>query len=512
MKVLSVSQMRALDRLAIDELGIPGMVLMENAARSVADAVEEHFEDVFAVVILCGPGNNGGDGLAAARHLSARGYDVRCLVGAEPDRLSDDARRQLDICRGAKLDVDIVDPLEMAGWVREEGPLWDLAIDALFGSGLDRPLEGGWAETVEALNRSPLSILSVDLPSGLNGDLPRPIGPHLDAEVTVTFAAPQPAHVLAPALEAVGRLEVADLGLPATVLREFPADLDLLEPFEVRGLLPIRARSAHKGDAGHTLIWAGSPGRSGAAILAARAAGRIGSGLVTVVAPRTVTAAADSASIESMSLTLTEPGDPEAVTEAVLDAALQRSVLAAGPGLGQGDAIAKSIRAVVARCPVPMVLDADAVNAFAGEAESLKDRESIAVLTPHPGELGRLLGLSAAKIQENRLAAARQAAERTGCPVVLKGYRTLIALPEEGTWICPTGGPSLATGGSGDVLTGMIAGLIAQGLPPHHAATVGVYLHGATGDRLALEQGEAGLLAGDLIEALPRTHLDLLGG
>jgi len=511
-KVLTVDQMREFDRLAIEEFGIPSLVLMENAARSVADAVERHFSGAFAVFVLCGPGNNGGDGLATARQLNARGYDVRCLVGAPADKLSEDARRQLKICQAAKLEIDLVTPAEMAAWVRDEGSLWDVAVDALFGSGLNRPLAGDWGEVVEALNKSPLPIVAVDVPSGINGDTAHPIGPHLDADVTVTFAAPQPAHVLAPALEAVGQLEVADLGVPATLLREAPAALDLLGAEEIRGLLPIRARAAHKGTVGHVLVWAGSPDKSGAAILASRAAGRAGAGLVTLIAAPEVTRIAHVASLESMSISLPGETSPDAMAQRILDAAAERTVLAAGPGLGTAPPVPEVVRLVVRDCPVPMVLDADALNAFSGDAEGLAERRSPAVITPHPGELGRLLEISPDEVQEDRLAAARRAAESTGCIVVLKGYRTLVALPEEGTLVCPTGGPALASGGTGDVLTGMIAGLMAQGLEPHHAAAAAVYLHGLTGDRLAEQRGEAGLLAGDLIEALPKVQANLLAG
>lgn len=512
MKILTVSQMREFDHRAIEELGIPSLVLMENAARSVVDAVETHFAGAFAVFVLCGPGNNGGDGLAAARQLNARGFDVRCLVASSPDRMSDDARRQLEICRTAKMEIDVLTPEEMLRWVRDESALWDLAVDALFGSGLNRPLAGAWADIVEALNKSPLPILAVDIPSGLNGDSADPIGPHVDADVTVTFGAPQPAHVLWPAQEAAGRLELADLGVPAVLLREMRAALDLLDAVEIRSLLPIRARAAHKGDVGHVLIWAGSAGKSGAAILAARAAGRSGAGLVTVVAPEEVTRIADTASLESMSLALPAEANSETIADRVLEAAGERTILAAGPGLGRLDAVGSAVRRVVAECPVPMVLDADALNAFAGDVKALRRRESPAVLTPHPGELGRLLGTTAAEVQGDRLAAARRAADATGCVVLLKGYRSLVALPDDGTLVCPTGGPGLATGGTGDVLTGMIAGLMAQGLEPHHAAGVAVYLHGLAGDRLSETLGEAGVLAGDLIEILPEVQSNLSAG
>lgn len=514
MKVLSTVEKRRLDTRAIEELGMPSIVLMENAAREVADVVERDLAPGGRVCVLCGPGNNGGDGLGVARHLALRGRDVICWLAVPADRLQGDARTQYEICRRGGVAVSEATPGEIAAWLRsrEDGP--DVIVDALFGTGLSRALEGEWGELVEAVNETGREVLAVDLPSGLLGDGTLPGGPFVTARRTVALAAPQPAHVLWPVRGAVGDLWVADLGLPVRLLEEAAPVLETLEPARLAALLPRRGPEAHKGTAGHLLVWAGSPGKAGAAVLAARAAGRLGAGLVTVACPGSAQPTIALGTLESMTLALPEvvegAGDgPAGLADRVVEQAGARSALAAGPGLGTDAAVQESIRDVVARCPVPMVLDADALNAFAERVEELADRRAPAVLTPHPGELGRLLERTATEVQADRLAAARQAAQRSRAVVVLKGRGTLIATPEGGVELCLEGGPALATGGSGDVLTGMVGALLAQGLESRDAACLAVWLHARTGDRLAAERGELSLLAGDLIEELPASVREL---
>ncbi|MGH9379185.1 MAG: NAD(P)H-hydrate dehydratase [Thermoanaerobaculia bacterium] len=514
MKVLSTAEKRRLEARAVEELGMPSIVLMENAAREVTDVVERDLAPGGRVCVLCGPGNNGGDGLGVARHLALRGRDVTCWLAVPADRLKGDARTQYAICRRGGVPVSEATPGEIAAWLRArvDGP--DVIVDALFGTGLSRPLEGEWVELVEALDVEGREVVAVDLPSGLMGDGASPVGPFVTASRTVALAAPQPAHVLWPVRGAVGDLWVADLGLPPRLLEEAAPAFETLEPARLAALLPQRGPEAHKGTAGHLLVWAGSPGKAGAAVLAARAAGRLGAGLVSVACPETVQPTVAAGTFESMTLALPEvaegSGDgPASLADRIVEHAGERSALAAGPGLGTNAAIQESIRAVVARCPVPMVLDADTLNAFAGRLGELADRRAPAVLTPHPGELGRLLERSAAEVQADRLAAARQAAQRSRAVVVLKGRGTLIAAPEGGVELCLEGGPALATGGSGDVLTGMIGALLAQGLEPRDAACLGVWLHARTGDRLAAQRGVLSLLAGDLVEELPASVREL---
>lgn len=508
MKVLTAESMRALDQRAIREIGIPGLVLMENAALGVVEAIFERYPDSCSAAIFCGPGNNGGDGLAIARRLDARGYEVLIFLVLGGRELSGDAAVQLAICRQLGL------PIENLEEDDDDLPAmldrivdYDLVVDALFGTGLDRPLEGFPARVVETLGDLDLPVVAVDVPSGLSGSRAEVFGPHVVADLTVTFSAPKIPHVLSPAAEACGTLAIAELGFPPWLIDEAEGDLFLMTPEDLAPLLPRRTPEAHKGSAGHALLVAGSPGKSGAAILAAKAAVRGGAGLVTAAVPESILLGVDLGSLESMTLAL--PGGAEGelgpgAADAALAAAQGKNALALGPGLGQGATAQAEIRRIALETELPFVLDADGLNAFAGSAADLRTRRAAAILTPHPGELGRLLGLSSVEVQTDRLAAARRAAAETGAVVVLKGHRTLIA-SEGGVWINPTGNSGMATGGAGDVLTGLLAALLAQGLEPLDAARLGVYLHGLAGD-LAVDPAEdpalAKLAASDLIDHL----------
>ena len=517
MRILSAESMREVDRTAIEDLGIPSMVLMENAAIGVVDAIGEIYGEAESAVIFCGPGNNGGDGLAIARHLAVRGYEVRIFLMTGRG-LRGDAEVQLGICRRQGLNIQDVasegDLLEALECARES----DLIVDALFGTGLARPLDGLYAELVEELNDLDVPTVAVDLPSGLNGSRSTPLGIHLQADLTVTFAAPKMAHVFPPASEAVGELVVADLGIPPELVDEIEEEggaLYLLREEELVDLLPPREPGTHKGDYGHAVIVAGSPGKSGAAILAARAAVRSGAGLVTAAVPEPVLNVVDLGSVESMTLGLPSRDSGQlaaAAADRVLEAVRGKAALALGPGLGEEPETAEAIRRIVLESELPLVLDADGVNAFAGRTADLRSRSERgpeAVLTPHPGELGRLLGIPTHEVQADRIGAVRRAAAETRSIVVLKGYRTLVATPEGEINVNPTGNPGMASGGTGDVLTGLIAGLIAQGLEVLDAALLGVYLHGLAGDLAAVEAGEAGMTAGDLVGFLPAAFQEL---
>jgi NAD(P)H-hydrate epimerase len=517
MRILTAEAMREVDRAAIEDLGIPSLVLMENAAIGVVEAIGEAFADAGSAAIFCGPGNNGGDGLAIARHLSVRGWDVRIFLITGGRELSADAGVQLGICRKAELPVvEIGSERDLRG-VLEAAVECEVLVDALFGTGLTRPLDGLFARAVEAINRLHLPIVAVDLPSGLSASESQPIGPHVVAALTVTFAAPKVAHVFPPAAEAVGEMVVTDLGIPPKLvddLEEEAGDLHLLMGEELAELIPEREASSHKGDYGHALIVAGSPGKAGACILAARAAVRAGAGLVTAAVPEPILQTVDLGSIESMTLSLPAAASgqlAERAADVVLEAAEGKAVLALGPGLGQDPSTMAAIRRIVLDCPLPLVLDADGLNAFAGRAGELAGRRAETILTPHPGELGRLLGISTARVQEDRIGAARGAAEETGAIVVLKGNLSLIA---SGTavFVNPTGNPGMATGGAGDVLTGLIAGLVAQGLDALDATVLAVYLHGLAGDLAVSRLGELPLAASDLIEILPAAFAALKKG
>jgi ADP-dependent NAD(P)H-hydrate dehydratase / NAD(P)H-hydrate epimerase len=518
MRILTAEEMRGVDRAAIERLGLPGLVLMENAALGVVDAIGRQYPQAESAAIFCGPGNNGGDGLAVARQLATRGYAVEIFLAvgkAGKAPLSGDAGLQLAVCRRLELTIhelptDGDAPAAAAGLAAALAAAGrhDLVIDALFGTGLARPLTGFYARLVEGLNEVPRPRVAVDIPSGLSGSRAEPPGPHLLADLTVTFAAPKVAHVFPPAADAVGELVVTDLGFPRRLVDEAEGDLHLLVGEELDGLLPPRARDSHKGDYGHLLLVAGSPGKAGAAVLAARAAVRAGAGLVTAAVPEPILPIVHLGSIESMVLPLAAGRSAEQVLAAVAG----KSALAVGPGLGQDAETVAAIRRLVVAVELPLVLDADGINAFAGRPEELAARRVPTVLTPHPGELGRLLGISTAEVQADRPAAARRAAAATGAIVVLKGSLTLIAAPGGGLYVNPTGNPGMASGGTGDVLTGILGGLLAQRLEPLDAACLAVYLHGLAGDLALARLRGPSLAAEDLIASLPAAFADLADG
>ncbi len=512
MRVLDAEAMREVDRAAIEDLGIPSLVLMENAAIGVADAIGETYPEATSAAIFCGPGNNGGDGLALARHLTARGYQVEIRLVTGGSGLSGDAGVQLEICRNQGLTLHEYGPGDSKIDAFESASRLDLVVDALFGTGLTRPLAGHFAQVVEAINTLPVPCVAVDLPSGLDGSRAAVMGPHIQAELTVTFAAPKIAHVLLPAAEAVGEVVVADLGIPSALIERATGALHLLTGDELAGYLSPRSPISHKGDFGHAMIVAGSVGKAGAAILAARGAVRSGAGLVTVATPASVAQTVELGSLESMTMPLAEDQDggvSEPGVEAVLEFARGKQVLAVGPGLGTCPTTVQFIRSIVAAAEIPVVLDADGLNAFAGAIADLAASGAEKILTPHPGELARLLAVSTAEIQADRVASARLAARQTSAVVVLKGFQTLVAEPTGAVFVNPTGNPGMASGGTGDVLTGIITGLLSQGLDISAAACLGAFVHGSAGDRAMTECGQIGLTASDLLSHLPEAFLRL---
>jgi len=481
--ILNNDGMREADRHTIEDLGVPGMVLMENAATGVVDAIREVFPDARRILILCGPGNNGGDGFAAARHLHNGGLDVQlCLVGA-PARLTPDAATNLRLAEAfgvpmAVIEDDDLSPIE--GLLDDEPT--DLVVDALLGTGTDRPLAGRYAALVELVEASGLPVVAVDVPTGLNGSSSAIPGPHLPADLTVTFASLKICHSLPPACIACGEVAVVDIGIPPAAL-ETGSSLWITEDEDISLMLPTRSPDAHKGRFGHLLIVAGSQGRGGAVAMAAKSAVVVGSGLVTMAVPEPVVPVVDAACLEAMTHAL-EPDDAGAVAGPLgLDDLLGRmSAVAAGPGLGTRAGAMQTLDWILDNWNGPLLLDADAVNLLAENPERLTAREVQAVLTPHPGELARLLGTSTEKVLADRLEAAREAARRAGAIVVAKGYGTIIAEPGGQAWVNPTGDVGLASGGSGDVLSGAIGALLAQGLEPLRAALVGCWLHGRAGE------------------------------
>jgi NAD(P)H-hydrate epimerase len=491
--ILTATQMKAIDRRATERFGIPSIVLMENAALAVADAIAGHYPDCDRAAIFCGIGANGGDGFAIARHLEQRGIVPGIFIVGDRKKIGGDAAANLVICERLALPLYDVTDDESLNEALVHAADADLIVDAIFGTGLDRAPEGLYAETITSINEMGLPIVAVDLPSGANASSAEPFEPCVRAALTVTFAAPKICHVFEPAAVSCGEVIVADISIPSAALEDENVTLALTTQADVRPHIAARLAATHKGTYGHVAIIAGSPGRSGAAVLAARGAIRSGAGLVTVATDAETAKLVNAGSIESMTFS----GDDVASFAGSKDAAL------IGPGLADDEESYARVRKLVEKIELPLVIDASALNAFAGRTDALNPDRRPRVITPHPGELARLLGSTAKEINTNRIDAAREAARATGCIVVLKGFQSLIADPEGHVNVNPTGNPGMATGGMGDVLGGMIAALLARGIDSFNAAVAGVYLHGFAGDMLKDEMGDIGLTAADLAERIP---------
>jgi NAD(P)H-hydrate epimerase len=481
--VLDNDSMRSADRFTIDNLGVPGIVLMENAASGVVDALRESFPEVRRTLIFCGTGNNGGDGLAMARHLLNGGQDVHvCLLG-DPVKLGPDAATNLRLAKSFGVTITFVKTDDLSpidGLLGDWSP--DVVVDAMLGTGIDRPLGGRFAQVAEKIEGSSLPVVAVDVPTGLSGSSSQIPGTHLPADLTVTFGALKQCHVLPPACISCGDVAVVDIGIPPSAL-EHDCRLHLIEEEDVSRMLPPRRPDAHKGRFGHLMIVAGSTGRGGAVAMAANSAVVIGAGLVTMSVPEPVVPIVDAACLEAMTHPMTADADGAIAGPSNLKHLFKRmTAIAAGPGMGTSGGTAATLKWLLETWQGPLLLDADALNIIAGAPELVAGRENPAVLTPHPGELAQLLGVSTVEILADRLAAARKAALRAEAIVVAKGFGTIIAAPNGRAWVNPTGDVSLASGGSGDVLTGAIGGLLAQGIDPLRAAQVGCWLHGRAGE------------------------------
>jgi NAD(P)H-hydrate epimerase len=498
------AEMRRLDQVAIRDRGVPGLALMENAGRGAAEVALGMLPAgrPGKVAVLAGPGNNGGDGYVLARHLSARGHEVRVYLLAAEGKILGDARANLEAWRniGGAL-ADGAAPGALAAR-REELADCDLLVDALFGTGLNTEVRTPFREAIELMNGLGLPTLALDLPSGVDGDLGRVLGIAVRATATVTFGFPKRGHYLYPGAAHVGRLTVVDLGIPADVVRENEPRCALLTEEELRHLLPARPRDAHKGTFGHLLLVAGGPGKTGAALLAARAAQRSGVGLTTIAAPREGQRALDAKVVETMTEAVGEELD-EAAADRVLALCAGKNALAVGPGLGRGEGATRMLRRILAALPVPAVLDADALSALAGDLAPLRAAPAPLVLTPHPGEMARLAGLSTVEVQADRLGLAERFAREHGVTLVLKGAYSVVAEPSGLSWVNPSGNPGMASGGMGDVLSGIVGALLAQGLAAPDAARLGTYAHGAAGDLARRRVGETALIASDVVDALP---------
>ncbi len=516
MQLCSASEIMALDQYAIDHLGVPGVVLMENAGRICSDLFTQKFSGHFpgSILVLAGRGNNGGDGYVMARVLSERGWRVTTLILGLEETISGDARVMLDIILKMGLPVSFVKDIPaLRDHFADAAP--NFIVDAIFGTGLNSDVRGLHAEAITLTNESAAAVFSVDIPSGVDGSTGRVCGLAVKADLTVTFDHAKIGHGSQPGAVFTGKLKVADIGIPLSGRIEFSSNVHLLNEGEVQALLPERSIVGHKGKFGHLLVLAGSPGKTGAAALAGNAAVRSGCGLVTVATPASVHDIIEVKLTEAMSCPLLDQGglislQAQSEIEQLL---VERQAIAIGPGLGQSAELTELIKLLVASATVPTVVDADGLNQLALHLECLQGRsDQPLVLTPHPGEMARLTGSTVSEIEANRFEIAQDFAVQHGVVLLLKGARSIIAAPDGRVNINSTGNDGLASGGSGDVLTGMIGGLLAQGMDGFSAATLGAWLHGRAAELVANFQGTAGMSASDLLPQLPVARQHLMKG
>lgn len=493
--------MRAFDKHASFVLQIPSLTLMENAGRSAADAIQRGFAErgVIApcVVVVAGAGNNGGDGFVVARRLSGAGVQVETILAQPAAKLQGDALVNYKaLCA---VSADIVELKADLAPLSEALARADLVVDAIFGTGIDREVTGFVAQVIDAINAASAYKVSLDVPSGLHADSGRVMGTAIRADATITFAHPKLGLCTPRGAAHAGHVEVCDIGVPEDP-SETGQSAEVVEGTDVSELLLPRSRALHKSSAGRVLVVAGSPGKLGAALLSALGAQRAGAGLVTIASSPAAADALDQRVLEAMTARI-DPDAPEASLKKLLEPCHAAVV---GPGLGLDAGARRLVDAVVFGWHGPKIVDADAISHFAGRAGELSRAKNV-VLTPHSGELARLLGTSAESVEDNRYDAVARTVELTGAVVLLKGRFTLIGAPQQSPLLNPTGGPVLATGGSGDVLSGIIAAL-ACALAPREAAFVGAYLHGAAADRWANARStDRGLLAHELADELPAT-------
>ncbi len=513
MKLLTPQQMKSVDKTAIEVLGIPGILLMENAAIQVVVKATGLLRDKTGacITIAAGSGNNGGDAFAAARHLLAMGHSVSVFSMTAPENLTGDALTNALILKNMGLEIPVLTDSTAAQRLKAACRNSDLVIDGLLGTGLNREVEGIWKRVIEIINKNARTVLSIDIASGVDGLTGKIRGSCIQADATVTFFLPKIGMVQHPGAGCMGELTVADIGIPYGLAADFNTP-ELMEKEEVREVLPVRQPDGHKGTFGKILIIAGSAGMTGAAYLSAVSAYRTGSGLVRLAVPESCREPLAILIPEAVFSIIPEKNghafldDPALIKSLAEDA----DAVLVGPGLTCNEDTSALLHAVAEYCEKPIVFDADGLNIIARDKSILEDLRCEAVITPHPAEMARLLGIDAGEVQSNRISLAQQFADEYGLTVVLKGAGTVIATNDGRTAINATGNNGMATAGAGDVLAGMIVSLLGQGMSPYDAAAAGAYMHGLAGDLAAREKGMPGLMAQDIASHIPGAFKHIL--
>ena len=511
--VVTAQEMSNIDNRAIQEYGIPSTSLMETAGSNSARMIWEKFgRSGLRVLVVCGKGNNGGDGFVIARHLFNAGADVDVAVLFPLNEVAGDPAvflKPLEKMRIPILEVREENTSELEAMAKNA----DLVVDAILGTGFRPPVRGLAGEAIRILSGSETATVSIDIPSGIDGTAGTAELPYIDANLTLALGALKRGHLLMPAAEHMGEVISLDIGIPHECIKEEGVLLQVTEPSDVAENLPDRRPDAHKGDAGHLLLIAGSPGMSGAALMTAMSALRTGAGRVTLAAPDSIYPLVESKYPEVMTLSLsaTETGSVDASAfDFIAERSEEMSALVVGPGLTTNPRTTELIHLLIQHIDTPIVLDADGLNALAQDLTILDGRLAQLILTPHPGEMARLLGISTREVQEDRIAHASLFAAQHHLDIALKGWGTIVATSDGEIWYNPTGNSNMATAGSGDVLAGVIGALLAQGLANKWALTCGVYLHGLSGELASLEVGGLGITATDILQTLPKARRKVL--
>ncbi len=513
MHLVTADEMREMDRQTIESFGLPGRVLMENAGRGAARVLMKKFPDLSSirVAIASGRGNNGGDGFVIARYLAHAGIPVTVYLLSESSRLSGDTADNFNLLAALNIPVREVTNESDFNQVKTEMAHHQLWVDAILGTGLNSEVKGFFKSVINYINKLNRTVLSVDIPSGLHTDSAKPCGTCIRADVTVTFAFPKIGHIQLPGADYTGELHIIDIGIPPHIVENVPPQHHLISKESIKSLIRPRACDIHKGGTGHVLVLAGSPGKTGAAAMTAMSALRSGAGLVTLGIPESLNSVVESQALEVMTIALAET-ETGALSDASIDTVLplleNKKCLTFGPGIGTHPKTKQLVMRLIRECPVPMIIDADGLNNLADHPEILHSCKSEVILTPHPGEMARMLNTTPKNVQENRITFAKEFAGKYNVHLILKGARTLIAHPDGHLYINPSGNPGMASAGMGDVLTGMIAGFVSQGYSPRTAARMAVYLHGDAADKVAASKGPYGYIASDIMDKLP----EVIGG
>ncbi len=509
MKVVTTAQIRSIEQRAIEEYGIPSIALMENAGNETARQIERIMGTLQhkKVSIFAGKGNNGGDGYVVARHLYNQGAKVKVFLVGRKEDVTGDALINLQIIM--YMGIDVIEVANEGDWdkVKFAMNFTDCLVDALVGTGFAGQLSGHMAQVVESMNKTSKVVIAIDVPSGIDADSGQISGVAVQADHTITFSLPKQGLLLYPGASYAGDVTVADIGIPKTLLTDENIQQNIITSAMVRDVFPKRSPNVHKGSCGKALIIAGSKGMTGAAALSAEAAVRSGAGLVLLGIAESLHDIMESKVTEVMTRPLAEVAVGimgQGAVSAVKEMAMLNDVVAIGPGLGRHVDTSVAVRQIINSVEKPLVIDADALYALVDHVQLLTETKAVPILTPHSGEMAKLIGLTVDEVNQDRIYIARQAAMEWGSIIILKGARTLVAFPDGEVYININGNAGMATGGTGDVLTGVIAALIAQGLSSHEAALVGVYIHGLAGDIVA-RSGMIGMNASDLIRALPAT-------